>query len=61
MLSVPLIVGGGIRSAETAEQIFLAGADLIIIGNGVEQNSELIREVSHVKSKLNRSTETQVN
>jgi phosphoglycerol geranylgeranyltransferase len=32
-----LIVGGGIRSAETAEQIAKAGADIIVIGTMIEE------------------------
>ena len=45
-LSVPLIVGGGIRSAEDASNALDAGADLIVIGNGIEKNPSLMAEVS---------------
>jgi len=44
ILSVPLIVGGGIRTPEAAEAARLAGADAIVTGTFVERcsdNSEL--------------------
>lgn len=43
----PLIVGGGIRDAETAHQICAAGADVIVVGNAAEKDPELIREIAH--------------
>lgn len=37
---LPIIVGGGIRSAEQGELAFNAGADLIVIGNHLEKAPE---------------------
>ncbi len=37
-LSVPLIVGGGIRTKEQLEGAYLAGADLVVIGTAFEKN-----------------------
>jgi phosphoglycerol geranylgeranyltransferase len=45
-ISVPLIVGGGIRSAQQAETAWKAGADLIVVGNAVEKQPELIPELA---------------
>lgn len=45
-LDVPLIVGGGITDAETAYRRCRAGADLIVVGNAIEKDSSLIREMS---------------
>ena len=45
-VSCPLIVGGGIKDAATAQKIFEAGADAIVIGNGAEAFSPLLAEVS---------------
>lgn len=42
-ISVPLIVGGGIRTPESASAAFRAGADLIVVGNAIEQDPDLIR------------------
>ena len=52
VLSVPLIVGGGIRTAEAAEAARLAGADAIVTGTFVERcldDSELKNIVKAAK------------
>lgn len=43
-ISVPLIVGGGIRTPEKAEANCKAGADLIVIGTSIEKNPSLLGE-----------------
>jgi len=48
---IPLIVGGGIRSASTAEKILNAGADVIVIGTGAEENLEIIKKIGQVVKK----------
>ena len=45
-IDVPLIVGGGIREAEKAYQDCKAGADVIVIGNAIEKDASLIREMA---------------
>ncbi|MEY3542344.1 MAG: hypothetical protein RLZZ204_1156 [Bacteroidota bacterium] len=45
-ISIPLIVGGGIRDAEKAYNNCKAGADLIVIGNAIEKDPHLIKEMS---------------
>lgn len=45
-INIPLIVGGGIRTPEKARENIQAGADLIIIGNAIEDNPNLIGEMS---------------
>jgi putative glycerol-1-phosphate prenyltransferase len=52
-LDIPLIIGGGIKSAETATQIYNAGADIIVIGNGAEKNRNLIEEISIARNNFN--------
>lgn len=49
---IPIVVGGGIRSKKEIEEIFNAGADAIILGNGCEKNPELLREACRVRDKL---------
>jgi len=41
-ISIPLIIGGGIKNKETAKQAFKAGADIIVIGNAAEENPEML-------------------
>lgn len=47
-VNTPLIVGGGIRSAETAQAALSAGADVVVVGNGIEKNPNLMIEVSNM-------------
>jgi phosphoglycerol geranylgeranyltransferase len=51
-VNLPLIIGGGIRNAETARDLYKAGADILVIGNGVEQSESLITLISEVKNKI---------
>lgn len=45
-IAVPLIVGGGIKEPEKAYQNCKAGADIIVVGNAIEKDSSLIREMA---------------
>jgi len=51
-ISVPLIIGGGIRSAEAVSEICKAGADLIVVGNAIEGNQNLIPEIAEAIHKI---------
>ena len=45
-IEVPLAVGGGIRDPEKAYRNCKAGADLIVVGNAIEKDPSLIREMA---------------
>lgn len=45
-ISVPLIIGGGITSPEKAIENCYAGADIIVIGNAIEKDEELIFDMA---------------
>jgi len=47
-IDIPLIIGGGIRSAEQAKAAYSAGADVVVVGNAIEKNKELIREIAQI-------------
>ena len=49
---VPLIIGGGINSAKKAIENLKAGADIIVVGNAIEKNKNLISEISEEIQKL---------
>src|SRR5665647_2351656 len=51
-ISAPLAVGGGIKNSSEVEEIFNAGADLVILGNGCEKNPELLSEACRVRDKI---------
>lgn len=42
---LPLIVGGGIRSAERIQEIYDAGADIIVIGNHFEEHPGFLSDL----------------
>ena len=48
-ISIPLIVGGGIKTAEQLRNTYNAGADIVVIGNSLETNPELINEFSKMR------------
>lgn len=52
-ISVPLIVGGGIQNENDARKVLNAGADIIVVGNAIEKNTELIEEISLVCRQSN--------
>jgi len=41
-----VIVGGGIRTPEQAEELTAAGANMIVVGNILEKQPELLMEIS---------------
>lgn len=45
-ISVPLIIGGGITNAEKAYLNCKAGADVIVVGNAIEKDPSLIKEIA---------------
>lgn len=53
-IQIPLIVGGGITTAEKAKENCLAGADIIVVGNAVEKDPNLIKEIASAIHSLNQ-------
>jgi putative glycerol-1-phosphate prenyltransferase len=51
-LSIPLVVGGGINSGEFAYNAYNAGASMIVVGNAIEKNPELILDITREKLKF---------
>jgi putative glycerol-1-phosphate prenyltransferase len=45
-IQVPLIIGGGITDPEKAYLNCKAGADMIVVGNAIEKDDSLIKEMS---------------
>jgi len=54
-INIPIIVGGGISSGEKASENCKAGADLIVVGNSIEKNPNLISEISEAIHQYNLS------
>jgi phosphoglycerol geranylgeranyltransferase len=51
-IETPLIVGGGINTVEKAQAAWQAGADIIVIGNAIENNPEFIKAVVLAKNEM---------
>ncbi len=45
-ISVPLIVGGGLRTPAQIKSAWNAGADIVVVGNAVESNADLLTSLS---------------
>lgn len=54
-VSVPLIVGGGISTPEKALANVKAGADVIVVGNAIEKDASLIKEIGAAVHSMNRA------
>ena len=52
-IDIPLIVGGGIRSPEKALASLKAGADVIVVGNAIEREPQLLLEIASAVHSLN--------
>ena len=56
-INVPMIVGGGISTPQKALSALEAGADMIVIGNALEKNPDLLSEISDKVYDWNQSVE----
>ncbi len=45
-IEIPLIVGGGIRDAKTIRDCCKAGAQIVVVGNLLEEKPEMIRQLA---------------
>ena len=52
-VTVPLVVGGGIKTPEKAAANARAGADVIVVGNAIEKNPDLVVEMADAIHELN--------
>lgn len=51
-LQLPIIVGGGIKSLEQIENAHKAGANIVVIGNKLEEDPDLLLDLFTYKSKI---------
>jgi putative glycerol-1-phosphate prenyltransferase len=56
-VSVPLVVGGGINSATKAQMAWEAGADVVVVGNGLEKEPELLKDIVESRNRLNQTVQ----
>lgn len=51
-IDIPLIVGGGIKTAEGVRAAFEAGAQVVVVGNAIEKDFSLIEEMSAMAKRV---------
>lgn len=47
-INIPLIVGGGLRTTEAVEIALKSGADMVVVGNSIENNSQLAHDICSI-------------
>lgn len=47
-ISVPLIIGGGLKSIEDIQNAFNAGADVVVIGNKIEEDINFLLDLKNI-------------
>jgi len=51
-VSLPLIVGGGVRDAETAKKIYRSGADILVVGNVLEKDLSQLQTIASARDEF---------
>ena len=59
-VDAPLIIGGGICNAEKAIANCKAGADLIVVGNSIEKQPQILEEIAQSIHEFNSSINNEV-
>jgi phosphoglycerol geranylgeranyltransferase len=52
-ITCPLVIGGGIRTADQALRACRSGADVVVAGNAIEQNNSLLARLCDAVHSLN--------
>jgi putative glycerol-1-phosphate prenyltransferase len=52
-VSIPVIVGGGIRTPDAVRNAYESGADVVVVGNATETNQSLLSELIAVRDLIN--------
>ena len=52
--NTPLIIGGGLTTTKKAVDALKAGADIVVVGNALEKNPNLLSDIASGISKLNQ-------
>jgi len=53
-LNVPLIVGGGIKAVEQIKNLHESGANVVVIGNKIEEDLDFLVEIAGYKLDIRR-------
>ncbi|MEZ4947822.1 MAG: geranylgeranylglyceryl/heptaprenylglyceryl phosphate synthase [Saprospiraceae bacterium] len=53
-VDIPIIVGGGLRNSDQVEEKLRAGADLVVVGNAIEKDPELLVSMAKRVHEFNK-------
>ena len=48
-----LFVGGGVNTIKKAKDAFTAGADIVVVGNRIEEDPNFLIELGNLKNSIN--------
>ena len=51
-ISIPLLVGGGLRSAGSIKTAYDSGADIVVLGNGCENDPSLLEDACRIRNEF---------
>lgn len=51
-INIPLVVGGGLNAPEDVERVCRSGADVVVVGNAIEQNPDNLKAMSSVIKEI---------
>lgn len=52
-IGLPIIIGGGVRDAQTISKMHAAGANIVVIGNKLEEDDDFFLELIAMKQNVN--------
>lgn len=61
LITIPLIVGGGIRDGKTAYEKVKAGADIIVTGTAVEKSNDIYKKVKELVAGTKKAGREKLN
>lgn len=51
-VGIPLIVGGGIKNENDAANVYKAGADIIVVGNAIENKLMMLEKIASLRDRI---------
>ena len=52
-IGLPLIIGGGIKSIEKIQELHTAGANVVVVGNKIEEDIDFLLEIANLQKEKN--------
>ena len=51
LINIPLIIGGGVRDIETIKRMHVAGANIVVIGNRIEEDMDFLLDIANYQQQ----------